>query len=947
VGVPELKAGRPGYASRLGLAFCLLGAFHLAQAQSGGITPVDLKTGMRSNPLGIQTDVISFGWALQPKDPGARSQRQTAYRILVASSANNLARNLGDVWDSGRVSSRVYWQLPYRGPTLHAHSTYYWKAEAWDETLRPGLWSASARFTTGLAEGDWTAKWIAAEKDTDTLATSGAALPVFRDEFTVRSPVKSAILFVTGLGQYELHLNGSNVTTTVLNPGWTNYRKTVPYDTYDVTSLLHRGPNAFAMLLGNGMYNVEEVKGRYTKFAGSFGHPKCRVQMEVRYQDGSSSRFVTDRSWKTHTGPIAFSSIYGGEDEDARVLPQDWELPGFQAQDWHAALEVSGPGGSMVAEASSPMVIAQTYKTRMASTPKPGVTVYDLGENMSGWPEIEVRGEAGAKVTLLPGELLAADGTVSQRSTNAFPADPVLFQYTLRGGRQERWHPRFAYHSFRYVQVSVEAASPGGRAPEVLSVAGDFVHAGVPVAGEFSTSDDLFDRIHLLIDRAVLSNLASVITDCPSREKLGWLEQTYLNAGTLMWNYDVTGLYEKMAADIADAQLDSGLVPSIAPEYVAFVDGAGKSTPFRDSPEWGSAVILSPWALYQYTGDIRPLAANYSNMQRYAAYLESRAVDGLLNYGLGDWYDIGPKPPGPSQLTSRTVTATGVFYEDLSVLARAAKLLGHDADAVEYTRKAAAVRESFNAKLFHPETDQYDRGSQTANALPLALGLVAPDHRAAVLDHLVADIHAHGDHVTSGDVGFHYVVRALTDNGRSEVLAAMFSRTDSPSYGYQLARGATTLTEAWDANPESSQNHFMLGHGEEWFYRGLAGLSVDMSQGPDDAIALRPSFLKTVDRASASYRSAMGLVRVAWQRTAESATVDVTVPAGAQAHLSLPALGGNWREQGAPAAQAAGVSSSKTSGTGTELMLILGSGNYRFFTSQASTTAAQGNRPVE
>jgi alpha-L-rhamnosidase len=925
------------------MVLCLASTCCFARAQSAGLTPTELKTSMRSNPLGIAKDAVTFGWVLQSKSPEARSQRQTAYRILVASSTANLSRQKADVWDSSRIASAVYWQLPFHGPLLQAHTTYYWKAEVWDEASRVGRWSAVASFTTGLDEADWTAKWIAAEKDADTPLGSGAPLPVFRHDFTTRGPIKSAVVFVSGLGQYELRLNGSNVTSTVLNPGWMNYRKSIPYDTYDVTSLLRSGANAFAMLLGNGMYNVEEMKGRYTKFTGSFGKPRCRVQMEVRYQDGTSERFISDESWKSHAGPITFSSIYGGEDEDARVLPKGWDMPGFHTQDWQQAFEVGGPGGKMIGEVSSQMVIAETYKTRVMTTPKPGLTVYDLGENMSGWPDIEVRGEPGAKVTLLPGELLASDGTVSQRSTNAFPDSAVLFHYTLRGGPTEQWHPRFSYHSFRYVQVSVEAAAPGGNMPQVISLAGDFVHAKAPVVGQFSSSNELFNRIHLLIDRAVLSNLASVVTDCPSREKLGWLEQTYLNAGTLMDNYDVTGLYEKMAIDIADAQLKDGLVPSIAPEYVAFVDGNGKSNAFRDSPEWGSAVILSPWALYQYTGDSEPLAAHYENMQRYAAYLESRQVNGLLNFGLGDWYDIGPKPPGPSQLTSRAVTATGVFYEDLSALARIALLLGHNVDAQEYEREAVAVRERFNANFFHPETDQYDRGSQTANALALALGLVPAAHRAAVLEHLVADIHAHTDHVTSGDIGFHYLVRALTDNGRSDVLAAMLSRTDSPSYGYQLARGATTLTEAWDANPDSSQNHFMLGHGEEWFYRGLAGLSVDMSMGPQEAITLQPSFLRTIDHASASYLSAMGLVKVAWQRTAEKDSVDITIPAGAQAHLNLPPLG-NWEEKDTPVAQAAGVLSSKPSAAGIDM--LLGSGSYHFSTLPIST-AVQGDRPLE
>jgi hypothetical protein len=752
---------------------------------------------------------------------------------------------------------------------------------------------------------------------------------VFRHDLAIKKRVVSATLFAAGLGQYEVRINGSNITDTVLNSGWTNYRKTVLYNTYDVKKFLHRGANAFGVLLGNGMYNVEGVAGHYTKFIGSFGQPKCMLQMDVRYADGSRERFVSDGSWQTHAGPVLYSSTYGGEEFDGGALPPSWDRAGFRGDRWRPALEVAGPGGRLMPDMSSPMIVAQTYRPVRTTRLKPGVMVYDLGENMSGWPSITVKGPPGSKVRLLAGELLNPDGTVTQRSANAFPADPVLFSYILRGGQPETWHPRFTYYSFRYVQVATEPAPGAGDSPTVLSLAGEFVHARAPIAGEFSSSNELFQRIHTLIDRAVLSNLATVVTDCPSREKLGWLEQTYLNAATLMLNYDVTGIYEKMGTDMRDAQLPNGLVPSIAPEFVAFVDAKGNDTPFRDSPEWGSAIILSPWSLYRFTGDARPLSANYDAMQHYAAYLQGRSSAGLLSYGLGDWYDIGPKEPGPSQLTSKTVTATGVYYEDLIALARIAELLGHTEDAASYTKQAAAVRSAFNAKLFHPSTNQYDRGSQTANAVPLALGLVPADRVPAVLDHLVADIHAHGDHVSAGDVGFHYVVRALTDNGRSDVLAAMFSRTDSPSYGYQLARGATTLTEAWDANPLSSQNHFMLGHGEEWFYRGLAGLSIDMALGPDRAIQLRPSFLDGVSHASASYRSPMGQVRISWKRIGKKRSVDVSVPVGATAHILLPA-DPSWLESNVAAANAPGVSHSEEMEGGSSL--TLGSGNFHFST---------------
>lgn len=916
-------------------------------AQHVSARPTHLTTDNRANPLGVGANPV-FGWNLKATVSGARGVMQGGYRIRLATSEANLHRPGLVVWDSGRIASSADWQRPYSGPALASGTTYFWQVQAWTADGSPGPWSRAASFTTALLrEEDWHAQWIAAEPDRvraanppEQLLTDPPPLPVFRKELALRKPVAKALLFVSGLGQYEVRVNGRNVTDNVMTPGWTAYRKTVLYDTYDVTSFLRSGvnpvTNALTVLLGNGMYNVQDVKGHYIKFAGSFGQPKVLLQIEIQYADGSVERVVSDRSWTTHPGPVTYSSIFGGETYDAAALPANWDQAGADTAGWQQALEVAGPGGRLLPQQTPPLFVAQTYTPVAVTHPRPDVAVYDLGQTMSGWPAVHVRGPAGSRVDLLAGELLNEDGTVSQQSANAFPQDPVLFRYGLRGANAgEMWHPRFSYYSFRYVQVTTSAVN--GVQPQVLSLTGQFTHARVAQAGSFDTSNQLFQRIHTLIDRAVLSNLASIVTDCPSREKLGWLEETYLNAGTLMLNYDVTGIYEKMSGDMQDAQLPSGLVPSIAPEYVAFVDAQGQSNAFRDSPEWGSAVVLSPWALYQYTADMRPLEQHYTAMRRYVAYLRERAHDGLLNYGLGDWYDIGPKEPGPSQLTSKTLTASGVFFEDLVAMQHIANLLGHPDDAAEYGRQAAEVERAYNASLFHAATEQYDRGSQTANAIPLALGLVPAEHVQGVLAHLVEDIHAHQDHVTAGDVGFHYVVRALTKYGRSDVLAAMFSRTDSPSYGYQLARGATTLAEAWDANPRSSQNHFMLGHGEEWFYRGLAGLQIDMAKGAEHAVQLQPSFLDGVAMAAASYRTPMGVVRLKWQKTESHRTVEVTVPEGAVAELVLP-LAQAWLESGRSASVARGILSHVEMKDG--MHLRLGSGRYLFSASGVAVNKA-------
>jgi hypothetical protein len=378
-----------------------------------------------------------------------------------------------------------------------------------------------------------------------------------------------------------------------------------------------------------------------------------------------------------------------------------------------------------------------------------------------------------------------------------------------------------------------------------------------------------------------------------------------------------------------DAQLPNGMIPSIAPEYLAFVDKQGNNTDFRDSPEWGSAVVLSPWTAYEYTGDRALLADSYEAMARYVAYLRSRLQDNMLSYGLGDWYDIGPNPPGESQLTSKGLTATAIYYQDLATLSQIAQLLNKSADAQSFQKEADAVRSTMNSHLLHPDTGLYDRGSQTANAMALALGIVPDDLRATVMNSLVENIREHGNHVTTGDIGFHYEVRALTDGGRSGVLNDLLSRTDSPSYGYQLAKGATTLTEAWDTNKDSSQNHFMLGHAEEWFYRGLAGIDFDLSRPLTSRIVIRPSLVAGTGEAFARYDSVLGKIVSQWSRSATEVTLDVTIPPGSSATVYLPTkMSESVRESGRPLHLATGIQTIAVEDG--RVKCVAGSGDYHF-----------------
>ena len=409
-----------------------------------------------------------------------------------------------------------------------------------------------------------------------------------------------------------------------------------------------------------------------------------------------------------------------------------------------------------------------------------------------------------------------------------------------------------------------------------MSLVGIAQYSDSAVVGHFVTSNEMLNKIHALIVAAMHNNEVSLLTDCPEREKLGWLEQTHLQAPGLMFNNDLQRLFRANDGNMMDAQKPDGIVPTIAPQYTHF---GPKNAVFDDSPEWGSASVLEPWWAYGFYGDRRELERDYPMMQRYVAALESKAEDGIVAYGLGDWYDIGPGSPGLEKNTTLGITATLMLYEDAAAMVRIAKILGHSQDAAKYDALAAKTAVAFNRRFWDAEHGCYDRGSQTANAMPLALGVVPAQRRAQVLAHIVSDIHSHNDHVTAGEVGYPYLLRALADGGRDDVILAMMLRRDAPSYGSQLAAGATSLTEAWDANPHSSQDHLMLGGAEEWFYRRLGGMDIDLSRDVmAERLTIRPTAVEGVDWVRCAFDSALGKVRSDWKRDRGVLRYTMTVP---------------------------------------------------------------------
>ena len=699
-------------------------------------------------------------------------------------------------------------------------------------------------------------------------------MPQFRRQFTLQGKVRKATARVCGLGHFELQVNGQKAGNHFLDPGWTCYDKEALYVDFDVTRLLQKGENQLDVLLGNGFLNIPNE--RYIKLVCSYGQPKLWMKLDIEYKDGTHQYIATDcQQWQVSASPITYSSIYGGETYDARREDQlQWQRP------------LPAPTNiRLIPQQGTELTVRAEIPAKSHQLDPEGRWVYDLGQNFSGIVRLKVRGQRGQEVQMWPAELLEGGGYIAQGATGG----PYHWDYILRGDKNaETWQPRFSYYGQRYIMV-VGAVPEGEENPQNLPVVTELtgLHTctASPEVGQFQCGDTLFNQIHTLIDWAIRSNSQSVFTDCPHREKLGWMEQDYLMQQSIQYRYNVKELYRKIFNDMEASQWENGCIPTIAPMYVMFADG------FEDTPEWGSAFIICPWYAYKWYGDLSLIQDHYPAMQRYIDYLTSRADNHIIAYGLGDWFDIGPGAPGRSQLTSNGVTATAIYFYDVKLMSQMADLLGKQADAARYQQLAEQIKQAFNAKYYNADQGYYDRNSQTANAMPLYVGLVEEQNRAKVLQSLVKEIEGRGYALTAGDIGYRFVLQALQEAGRSDVIYRMNSNADVPGYGWQLKHGATALTESWQAYANVSNNHLMLGHLMEWLYAGLCGIRQTEESIGWQHVLIAPCIVSQIGQAKASVQTPQGTVTVQWKLQNGQLTLQGNIPFGSDAHITLPEYG--------------------------------------------------------
>ncbi len=703
-----------------------------------------------------------------------------------------------------------------------------------------------------LARDTWKAQWIG----------GGGEL---RKGFGLPGHVERARAYVTAIGYYELHLNGHRIGHRLLDPAPTTYSKRVLYSVYDVTHALRDGANAAGVMLGGGWATL----GHAPQFQAYYPAPALLLQIEVELEGGKHVTIVSDESWKTAAGPILSDSIYDGEVYDARNETPGWDTPAFSDAKWSAAKTTDGSGGERSAEMMPAIEAVGEMAPKSMSSPEAGVYVYDFGQNMSGWARLRVHGPRGTEVTLRYSELVYPDGRIDRENLRAAKSRDI---YMLRGDGDEQYQPRFTYHGFRYVEVR---GLPG--APSLDTVRAVIVHTAVRMTGGFAASKPVLNDIQRVVGWSQLTNLFGIPTDCDQRdERQGWMGDAQITAEEAMDNFDMAAFDTNFIRDIRDAQGEDGSLTDTVP-----LRYGGRPS----DPAWGTAYPELCWQMWRHYGDRRILEDNYDSMKKYIAFLGTQAKGDVLSYfHYGDWVPIVHTPP-------EFVSAL-YYLHDVKTLASIASVLGRTAEAQTYEHLAGRIRAAVQQKYYDPATRGYANGTQTANAMAIAMGVPDPKERGSVASNLANDIvYYHDTHITTGFIGVRYLLPVLSQTGRTDLAYELASQTSYPSWGYMIANGATTLWELWQkkVGPSmNSQDHAMFGSVGAWFYETLGGIGI----GPDGAgfrhIRIAPHPVEDLRWVTASVESPRGRIVAACTRDANRVTLEVTIPPGADGEIEVP-----------------------------------------------------------
>ncbi len=877
------------------------------------------------NPLGVGVLRPRLDWMLAGSAQTPRNVSQAAYQILVASSPETLAKNQGDLWDSGKVASSETTFIPYAGAPLVSRESCYWKVRVWDSLGKASAWSEPARWEMGLLKPeDWQAKWIEA---TPPAGFKGeyAPVPILRADIALsEKPILKARLYITALGLYEARVNGRKVGDTVFAPDWTDYNKRVRYQAYDVTGLVRPGANALAALLGNGWYAGQIGNGGFQAWGKV---PALFAQLEVSHADGSVERFATGSSWKTRPSPILASDFMKGEEYDARLELRGWDEPALDTSversmpPWAPATEREEHPRSLDSQVDEPVLQTAELRPKSMNQPQPGQYVFDLGQNMVGFVRLRVAAPAGTKVTLRHAEMLNPDGTVYTKNLRGAPS---VDTYVCKGGGVETWQPHFTFHGFRYVELT---GLPGSPAPD--AVTGVVVGTGIPRPGVFSCSDPAINQLQSNIQWGMRGNYLSVPTDCPQRdERMGWMGDAEVFVRSAAYNGDVAAFFTKWLVDVDDAQNADGAFTDVSPSPPGRGHGNG------GVPAWGDAGVICPWTIYLMYGDKGILQQNLPAMTRWVEWCRDHSKNLIRDHGrgpdYGDWLSQGAKTP-------KELIGTAYFAHSTSLLAQAYRAVGDGPSADKYQQLFEQIKAAFDQRYVDPD-GRVAGGTQSSYCMAMRFGLLPDALQAKAGEYLEADVKAHNDHLTTGFIGVGQLLPALCSQDKVATAYRVFQQESFPSWLFSVKHGATTIWERWDGwTPEkgfqdprmNSFNHYSLGSCGEWMFDTVAGIGVDPARPGFGHIIIRPRPGGTLTSAQGTFDSIHGKITTQWTAHDGAFELHVTLPVNTTATVILPtADGASARESGQPISARPEIKTVSRQDAGAAYEV--GSGDYTF-----------------
>jgi alpha-L-rhamnosidase len=861
------------------------------------VEPENLRCENIMNPLGINVGNPLLSWTLKSDQ---RNQVQSAYEIIVDDHFKNAKQHKGAIWSSGKITSSENVNVMYTGKPLAPRKRYFWRVRVYDANGQPSQWSSVAWFETAmLKDTDWQATWISdgsAPPARDEDAYNSDPMPLFRKEFKASKKIEAARLYISGMGYYEAYLNGKKVGNNMLDPGWTTYKKQVLYVVHDITGQVRQGNNVVGVMLGNGWWNPLPFKlfGRWDiRDYQQTGRPCVKAEVHVRYSDGTTDVVPTDESWLTRQGPIIRNNVYLGEHYDARLEVSSWNALGDQPSGWKKASKTAGPNGTMTIQMQPPIRVTRTLKPVSIREQSKGVYIVDFGQNFAGFVRLQVKGPAGTTVKLRYGEGIFPDGSINLMTAVATqikkggikggPGAPETAwqedNYTLKGKGVEVWSPRFTFHGFQYVEVSGWPGKPTTNDFEGLRLNSDLEQVGT-----FSSSNQMFNRLHEVIQWTFLSNVFSVQSDCPGREKFGYGADMVVSANAFIYNYDMSNFYRKAVQDFANDQQPDGAITELSP-FIGIADRGygGDSGPLG----WQLGFSFLQKQLYDFYGDKRIIENNYQRFKKQLQFLESHAIDGLFHWDISDHEALDPRP--------EAFSASAFYYHHAFLGATFAGILNQSEDSIHYAKLAQTIKRNIVNRYYVTGTGRFDNATQSAQLFALAYDF-SPE-RELTYKVLLDEFKRHDWHVSSGIFGVKMMFDVLRESDQNEIAYKVANQVDYPGWGHMLAEGATTLWETWKF-PETgpSRNHPMFGSIDEWFYRSLLGINPE-SPG-FKKITLKPQPAGDLTWARGTYNSVHGRIVSDWKIENGKFLYQISIPANTTATVYVPSSNGKISEQG-------------------------------------------------